>query len=48
MTEEEKRKMREGFVKQEPEEATADYWTDDRLIEAAKRIIKRLGIKGEL
>ena len=47
MTEDEKKKMREGFKKPVTEEEP-DYWTDDRLIETAKRIIKKLGIKGEL
>ena len=47
MTEDEKKKMREAFSKPVTEEPD-NYWTDDRLIEMAKRIIKRLGLKGEL
>ena len=48
MTEEEKKKMLAGFQKppEIPEQDT--YWTEDRLRETAKRIIKRLHLEGEL
>jgi len=48
MTDAEKRKLLDGFKKPEPEVIDDDYWTDDRLIEAAKRIIKKLRLHGEL
>ena len=49
MTEDEKKKLREGFKKPvKPETVEDNYWTDDRLIESAKRIIKRLGLEGKL
>ena len=48
MTDAEKRKLLDGFLKPETEVIDDDYWTEDRLIEAAKRIIARLGINGEL
>lgn len=47
MTEDEKKKLRAGFVKKKPEEE-ADQWTEEELIKAAKRIIKRLGLEGKL
>ena len=48
MTEEEKKKLRDGFRKSEPEEIDDSYWTDERKIESAKRIIEKLQLKGEL
>ena len=49
MTEDEKKKMIEDFRKGRTEdEETADDWTDEEIIEAAKRIMKRLGLEGEL
>ena len=46
MTEEEKRKTFEEFKKTEPEQE--DPWTEEEILKAAKRIIRRLGIEGEL
>ena len=48
MTEEEKKKLLNGFSKPETDTEAEDYWTKERLIAAAKRIIKRLNLKGEL
>ena len=49
MTDAEKQKMLAAFVptQQEPE-FDDSYWTDERLIEAAKRIIRRLDLDEEL
>jgi hypothetical protein len=47
LTEDEKKKMLAGFEKPAREE-TPDPWTEEKLIEAAKRIIKKLNIEGEL
>lgn len=44
MTEDEKRRMREAFrpPEQVPEQDT--YWTEERLIEVAKKIKERIGL----
>ena len=47
MTEDEKKKLRDGFrkpVKEKP----VEQWTEDEMLAAAKRIMKRLGIEGDL
>lgn len=36
------------FLKKEEEPEEDTYWTDERKIESAKRIIKKLGLEGEL
>lgn len=46
MTEAEKQKLLAGFEK--PEQDVEDPWTEERLIAAAKGIIKKLGIEGRL
>ena len=48
MTEDEKKKMLAGFEKPAQDDVEDGYWTDERLIEMAKRIIERLGLDGEL
>ena len=49
MTDAEKQKMLAAFAKPEQKhEPKDDYWTDKRLIEAAKRIIRRLDLHEEL
>ena len=51
MTDEEKKKMREGFLKKKPEEPEKiedDYWTNERLIAMAQRIKDKLGLSEEL
>ena len=45
MTEEEKKKMLAAFVPPKPDtEPEEDYWTDERIIEAAKKIKERIGL----
>ena len=46
MTEEEKKKMLAGF-QQPVADGNTDDWTDEEIMESAKRIMKKLGIKGE-
>ena len=46
MTPEEKKRLLDGFRKPDPE--PEDPWTEERILEAAKRIIRRLHIEGEL
>ena len=46
MTEAEKQKLLAGFEKSEQD--AEDPWTEERLIAAAKRIIKKLRIEGKL
>ena len=48
MTEDEKKKMLASFEKPVQDDVDDTYWTDERMILAAKRIIARLGINGEL
>ena len=49
MTEEEKKQMLAAFeMPQQEPEVDETYWTDERLIEAVKRIIRRLDLDGEL
>jgi hypothetical protein len=47
VTEDEKKKMLAGFQKPKQDDAP-DPWTDEMLIAAAKRIIKKLKLEGEL
>ena len=46
MTQEEKKRMLDSFRK--PVKEPEDPWTEERLLEAAKRIIERLGLNEEL
>ena len=48
MTEDQKRKLLDGFQKPDEDEVDDDYWTEERLLAVAKQIIERLGIEGEL
>jgi hypothetical protein len=48
VTEDEKKKMLSGFEKPVQDDVDDGYWTDERLIEMAKRIIERLHLEGEL
>lgn len=48
MTEDEKKKLLDGFKKPDGEEVDDEYWTEERLLEVAKQIIERLGINGKL
>ena len=48
MTEDQKKKLLDGFQKPEEEETDDDYWTEDRLLEVAKQIIERLGLDEKL
>ena len=48
MTEDEKKKKLEGFQNPAADEDITDDWTEEEILEAAKRIMKRLGIKGEI
>lgn len=43
MTEEEKRKMIEDLRKDDDEAETENVWTADAVLEAGKRIMKRMG-----
>ena len=48
MTEDEKKKMLAGFQQPVPEdEDSGNDWTDEEILEHAKRIMKKLGIEGE-
>lgn len=48
MTDDEKKKMLAGFQKQVQDDQPAERWTQDEILNAAKRIMKRLGIEGDL
>ncbi len=48
MTEDQKKKLLEGFRKVTDDEEITDDWTEEEVLEAGKRIIRRLGIEGQL
>lgn len=49
MTEEERKKLLQEFLKPiQDEDEITDQWTEEEILEAAKRIMRRLGIEGEL
>lgn len=48
MTDDEKKKLLDGFKKPDEEDLDDGYWTDQRLLAVAKQIIERLGINGKL
>ena len=47
MTEDQKKKLLEGFRKADDDDEIEDDWTEEEILEAGKRIIRRLGINGE-
>ena len=48
MTDDQKKKLLEGFRKAADDDEITDDWTEEEIMEAGKRIIERLGIEGEL
>lgn len=48
MTDDERKKMLDGFQQNVQDEAEDDPWTEEEILKAVKRIIERLGIDGEL
>jgi len=49
MTDAEKKKLLDGFRQSDQDEdGIDDPWTEEDILEAAKRIMERMNIKGEL
>lgn len=48
MTEDQKKRLLDGFRKTADDDEITDDWTEEEVLEAGKRIIERLGIEGEL